>query len=177
MSAPARSERMRRTKQRDTEPEVALRHGLHRLGLRYRLHERGLPGEPDLVFPRHGVALFVHGCFWHRHACSAGRAPTSYVQFWNAKLTANVRRDRRHARELRALGWRVLTVWECELKGVSKLSHTVARVAGRILAVSSRQGGAPDVCGSREPSRDRPCIGASVYREGQDESFESRIIR
>lgn len=129
MSARDRSERMRRVKQRDTAPERALRHGLHRLGLRYRLGGRGLPGRPDLVFPKHGAAVFVHGCFWHHHLCRAGRLPASNIEFWTAKMAANVRRDRRKSDQLRALGWRVLAVWECQLSGDLKLARTVQRVA------------------------------------------------
>ena len=138
LSPQARSQRMRCIRQRDTRPEIALRHGLHRLGLRYRLHVSGLPGHPDVVFPKHGVALFVHGCFWHGHFCRAGRAPTSNVAFWTEKLAANVRRDRRKADQLRALGWKVLTVWECQLGCAEKLSRTVARVARRILEDTPR---------------------------------------
>lgn len=138
LSSQARSQRMSRIRQRDTWPEIALRHGLHRLGLRYRLHVSGLPGHPDLVFPKHGIALFVHGCFWHGHSCSAGRAPSSNVAFWTEKLATNVRRDRRKADQLRALGWKVLTVWECQLGSAEKLSRTVARTASWILEGSSR---------------------------------------
>lgn len=129
MSARDRSARMRLVKQRDTAPEQALRHGLHRLGLRYRLGGRGLPGRPDLVFPRHGAAVFVHGCFWHHHRCRAGRLPASNVEFWATKMATNMRRDRSTSDQLRALGWRVLTVWECQLSGRAKLARTVTRVA------------------------------------------------
>ena len=140
LSAAARSERMRRIKQRDTEPEIALRHGLHRMGLRYRLNGPGLPGRPDIVFPKYRVALFVHGCFWHRHSCRAGRPPVSNATYWESKLAANVRRDRRKASALRALGWCVLAVWECQLKGSARKARTVARVAARVRASPARGG-------------------------------------
>jgi DNA mismatch endonuclease (patch repair protein) len=136
MSARNRSERMRLVKRRDTAPELALRHGLHRLGLRYRLGGRGLPGRPDLVFSRHRAAVFVHGCFWHHHHCYAGRLPASNVEFWATKMAANVQRDRRKSDQLRALGWRVLTVWECQLSGQAKLAGTVTKVA-RWIEVSA----------------------------------------
>ncbi len=123
---------MARIRQRDTAPEIVLRHGLHRLGLRYRVNASGLPGRPDLLFPRHGVAVFVHGCFWHGHSCRAGRLPTSNVEYWTPKLAANAARDRRKADGLRRLGWRVITVWECQLKDADRASATVERVARRI---------------------------------------------
>lgn len=135
MSASDRRERMRAVKQRDTEPELALRRGLHRLGLRYRLHSEGLPGRPDLVFPRFGVAVFVHGCYWHGHSCRAGRLPTSNIEYWTAKIAANVQRDRRKTRQLRQLGWRVLVVWECEVSNAAKCAGTVRRVARRVIGV------------------------------------------
>jgi DNA mismatch endonuclease, patch repair protein len=136
MSASDRSERMRAVKQRDTEPELALRHGLHRLGLRYRLCGEGLPGRPDLVFPRFGVAVFVHGCFWHGHSCGAGRLPTSNAEYWATKIAANVQRDRRKTRQLRQLGWRVLVVWECKLSSAARRDDTIRRVAHRIAGAS-----------------------------------------
>jgi DNA mismatch endonuclease (patch repair protein) len=135
MSASDRRERMRSVKQRDTEPELALRRGLHRLGLRYRLSGGGLPGRPDLVLPRFRVAVFVHGCFWHGHSCRAGRLPTSNADYWAKKIDDNVKRDRRKTRQLRQLGWRVLVVWECELSSAAKRARTSLRVARRITRV------------------------------------------
>lgn len=112
-----RSERMSRIRSRDTKPELVLRRGLHRLGLRYRLDARDLPGRPDLVFPRHRAAVFVHGCFWHRHpGCSIATTPKSNTEFWMEKFARNMSRDDRAAQSLRALGWRVFTVWECDLR-------------------------------------------------------------
>lgn len=136
MSASDRRERMRAVKQRDTEPELTLRHGLHRLGLRYRLHGNGLPGRPDLVFPRFGVAVFVHGCFWHGHSCRAGRLPTSNAEYWTTKIAGNIQRDRRKTRQLRQLGWRVLVVWECELSSAAKRAGTIRRLGRRIAGLS-----------------------------------------
>ena len=100
----------------NTRPEVAVRRALHKAGLRFRLHRRDLPGTPDLVFPRYRTAVFVHGCFWHRHPqCKNARLPATNAEWWRTKLRANQRRDRRQRRELLAAGWRVLVVWECEV--------------------------------------------------------------
>ena len=100
---------------RDTAPEKQVRSVLHRGGYRFRLHSRRLPGHPDVVLPKYRTVVFVHGCFWHRHnGCRFAYAPKSRVAFWNAKFQSNVERDRRNARELRGLGWKVVTIWECE---------------------------------------------------------------
>jgi DNA mismatch endonuclease (patch repair protein) len=129
-----RSERMRRVRQSNTAPELALRRALHAQGLRYRLHPKQLPGRPDIVFPAARVALFVHGCFWHGHVCSAGRAPASNVDFWGPKLAANRERDARKEQQLRELGWTVLVVWECELKSTEGVARTAAVVAEQVSA-------------------------------------------
>jgi DNA mismatch endonuclease (patch repair protein) len=112
---------MRAVRQKDTRPELRLRRAIHAAGGRYRLHVRVLPGTPDLVFPRGGLAVFVHGCFWHGHDCRAGRPP---------KLDENRRRDARKIEELRDLGWRVEVVWECELKGAEGPEQVAKRLLG-----------------------------------------------
>ncbi len=125
----ARSERMSRIRGRDTKPELVLRKALHAAGFRYRLHAPGLPGRPDLVFPKWGAAVFVHGCFWHQHKnCRIANVPGSNTAFWQAKFQANKRRDARAIRALRAVGWRVAVVWECQLSGAKRTRMTVARV-------------------------------------------------
>jgi DNA mismatch endonuclease, patch repair protein len=111
-----RSRAMSRVKNKNTKPEVQVRSMLHRMGYRFRLHGRDLPGAPDIVLPRHRKAIFVHGCFWHNHDCRRGKRPNSRTDFWNAKLDANVERDRAKREVLEEQGWQVLTVWECELK-------------------------------------------------------------
>src|SRR5690349_15626025 len=108
---------MKRVRQRDTSLELRVRRGLHRRGLRYRLHDRELPGSPDLSFPSRRTAVFVHGCFWHGHDCRLGRRPTTNSSFWAAKAIANRERDERKEAALRADGWRVFVVWQCELTG------------------------------------------------------------
>lgn len=127
-----RSLRMASVRQADTAPELALRRGLHALGLRFRVNAKGLPGRPDIVLPKHRVAVFVHGCFWHGHACRAGRAPATNEAYWIDKLESNRERDRRQKIALRSAGWRVWTVWECQLKGIRVTRKTVRRVAARI---------------------------------------------
>lgn len=100
---------------RDTKPELIVRSYLHKAGLRFRLRSK-LPGKPDLVFPRFRTAVFVHGCFWHRHmGCKYAAVPATNRAFWSAKFSANVRRDKKVARVLQGLGWHVVVVWECQL--------------------------------------------------------------
>ena len=112
-----RSELMAGIRGRDTAPELAVRRIAHRMGLRFRLHRKDLPGRPDLVFPRHRLAVFVHGCFWHRHeGCRYASTPKSRIAFWTEKFAANVDRDARQEAALRTLGWRVLVIWQCETK-------------------------------------------------------------
>lgn len=126
---PARSAQMARVKGRDTKPEMRLRRRLHAAGLRYRLHAGELPGRPDIVFRKARLAIFVHGCFWHRHpGCHHARMPKSRLDFWGPKLAGNAERDRRHERELRAAGWTVLTVWECETRDTARLDEIVLEV-------------------------------------------------
>lgn len=106
--------RMARVRKTDTKPELAVCSLCHRLGYRFRLHYRRLPGTPDLVFPRLRKLIFVHGCFWHQHGCGLGPLPRSRLDYWVPKLERNESRDRRVRDELVRLGWRVLVVWECE---------------------------------------------------------------
>jgi DNA mismatch endonuclease (patch repair protein) len=101
----------------NTKPEISLRRAMHAAGFRYKLHVKDLPGKPDLVFPRYGAVVFVHGCFWHRHVgCRWTTSPSTNVDFWSAKFEQNVQRDRRSLEMLRKLGWRVALVWECALR-------------------------------------------------------------
>ena len=112
-----RSDLMSRIRGKDTKPEMRVRRLVHGMGYRYRLHAKGLPGRPDLVFRPRRKIIFVHGCFWHRHSgCSANRIPKTRADFWRAKLDRNVERDRRNDAALRADGWGVLVIWECETK-------------------------------------------------------------
>ncbi len=117
--SPATRKVMRANKGKDTKPEMIVRRLAHGMGYRYRLHRKGLPGKPDLVFGSRRKVIFVHGCFWHHHpdpGCKIARLPKSRLDFWLPKLDANRVRDDRDEKALENLGWRVLTVWECELK-------------------------------------------------------------
>lgn len=115
VDAATRSRMMSGIKGKNTKPELVVRRFLHRAGLRFRLHDKRLPGRPDIVLPRHCAIVHVHGCFWHQHSgCRFAYMPASNRAFWQSKLGANAERDRRKDEALRALGWRVFTVWECE---------------------------------------------------------------
>lgn len=120
---------MSRVKSSHTLPEIRVRSAAHSLGLRFRLHRRELPGRPDLIFPRHRVALFVHGCFWHRHAgCPKASTPKSRRRFWLQKFERNVARDAENVAMLRKLGWRVATIWECETRDPHWLVRRLRRI-------------------------------------------------
>ena len=120
---------MSRVRGRDTAPEMRVRRAAHAKGLRYRLHRGDLPGRPDMVFPGRRVAVFVHGCFWHRHPnCTKASTPKSNLAFWEEKFARNVERDRRVRSELESDGWTVLTVWECETKNPERLAAFVEKI-------------------------------------------------
>lgn len=112
---------MARVRGRNTRPEMIVRRLLHARGYRYRLHDRRLPGTPDLVFPGRRAVIQVHGCFWHGHSCHLFRAPATRVAFWAEKIERNRRRDREALRALQVLGWRTIIIWECALRGSGKL--------------------------------------------------------
>jgi DNA mismatch endonuclease, patch repair protein len=116
---------------KDTKPELRIRRALHSLGFRYRLHARDLPGKPDLVFRRYGAVVFINGCFWHQHDCHLFRWPGTRVDFWQEKIGKNVASDERNLKALESLGWRIATVWECALKGRTRLpdNHPVQLLA------------------------------------------------
>lgn len=112
-----RRHNMSRVRGRNTKPEMIVRRGLHARGLRFRLHDKNLPGRPDLVFPKYRAVVFVHGCFWHGHDCPMFRWPQTRKEFWNGKISRTMERDGIALLRLRGQGWRVLTVWECALRG------------------------------------------------------------
>jgi DNA mismatch endonuclease, patch repair protein len=117
---------MARIKSKNTGPERRVRSLLHRMGFRFRLHGRGLPGHPDVVLPKYGAVVFVHGCFWHRHeGCKYAYVPKTRKAFWMAKFEQNVTRDARVLSSLKALGWKVLVVWECELRDEARIAKRV----------------------------------------------------
>jgi DNA mismatch endonuclease (patch repair protein) len=123
---------MSRIKGRDTAPEKIVRSLLHREGFRFRLHSKKLPGKPDIVLPKWHTAIFVHGCFWHRHSgCSNCSMPKSNTEFWEIKFCGNIERDRRNVAKLHEAGWNVIVVWECELASPDKLRNRLANLLNR----------------------------------------------
>lgn len=118
ISPERRSALMSRIKGKDTKIELEVRRGLHALGFRYRLGGAGLPGRPDIVLPKYRTVVFVHGCFWHGHDCHLFRLPKTRTEFWKAKIDANRARDNQVAEQLKSLGWHVIDLWECSLRGV-----------------------------------------------------------
>jgi len=141
VSPERRSAMMARIGSKDTQPELRVRRMAHALGFRFRLHRRDLPGTPDLVFPKFRVALFVHGCYWHRHeGCSKAYTPKSRVDFWQEKFAANVERDARAAEKLRAMGWKPVVIWECETTDPARLAEIVEERIRRLGAAGPGQG-------------------------------------
>ena len=115
--SPQKSRMMSRIRTKGTSPERALRSALHSIGLRFRLHCKDLPGKPDIVLSKYKCVIFVHGCFWHHHeGCTKSAMPKTNIEFWQNKITANVRRDKANQDDMAKLGWKVLVVWECEIK-------------------------------------------------------------
>jgi DNA mismatch endonuclease (patch repair protein) len=117
-----RSANMRAIRSTGMKPELTVRSLVHKLGYRFRLHRKDLPGKPDLVFPARRKVIFVHGCFWHSHTCQMAHVPKSNLQYWLNKLEKNRARDALHIRELETLGWSVLILWECETKNEDAMS-------------------------------------------------------
>lgn len=120
LSKNRRSQLMAKVKQKNTEPEIIVRHFLFSKGFRYRINVKTMPGSPDIVLTKYKVVIFVHGCFWHGHSCHAGHLPTSNLDYWKAKIEANKERDSRKNDALEALGWKVITIWQCEIKTLEK---------------------------------------------------------
>ncbi|WP_083233320.1 very short patch repair endonuclease [Planctopirus hydrillae] len=122
-----RSWNMSRIRNRDTKPELIVRSLLHRMGYRFRLHRKDLPGKPDIVLPKYRTVIFVHGCFWHRHHnCRYASTPQSHTAFWNAKFATTIERDREVRRQLRKLAWHVIVVWECEITAEHSLQKKIS---------------------------------------------------
>lgn len=133
MPKEARSALMGRIRSKNSTPELLLRSELHRLGLRFRIHRKELPGTPDVVFVSARIAIFVHGCFWHQHSkCKLASSPRSNVDYWEKKLERNVRRDAEAINSLRNLGWEVLVVWECETRDKVQFKNVVEGIQARV---------------------------------------------
>ena len=134
------SARMRRIRKADTKPELLVRSLVHSMGFRYRLHRRGLPGTPDLVFPSRRKVIFVHGCFWHGHEnCPRGRLPRSRAKYWKRKIEANKLRDRRVEEKLASLGWRQLMIWDCRLRTQKAATASLPNALDEILEICSKR--------------------------------------
>lgn len=131
---------MQAVKSRDTKPEWIVRKALHRLGYRYRVHARDLPGKPDVVFRKRRKAIFVHGCFWHMHGCRIGQLPKSRLDYWVPKLERNRQRDREKQDLLAAQGWTILVIWQCETKDVAALEFRLQRFLGPPRFVAPSRG-------------------------------------
>ncbi len=120
---------MSRIRSKDTKPEIIVRSMLHKAGYRFRLHVKNLPGKPDIVLPKYKTVIFVHGCFWHRHkGCKYATTPSTNKKFWQEKFTRNIANDKKHQRELKKLGWKVIAVWSCELKTPDKIFRRLEKV-------------------------------------------------
>lgn len=121
VDAETRSRMMAGIRSKDTRPELLIRRALHRKGFRYRIHDRRLPGHPDIVFPSLRAVILVHGCFWHGHSCHLFKWPSTRIEFWKNKITRNSQKDLDTSQKLTVLGWRTLVIWECSIKGRSKI--------------------------------------------------------
>lgn len=128
LSIAERSRLMAKIRSKNTGPERTVRSLLHRAGYRFRIHVRSLPGTPDVVLPRHRLVVFVHGCFWHRHkGCKVATTPKSHRKFWSDKFARNVANDRKHVRQLRRLGWHVVTIWACQLRNPERVMAKIKK--------------------------------------------------
>lgn len=119
---------------KETKPEILVRSSLFRQGFRFRKNVKTLSGKPDIVLPKHETVIFVHGCFWHGHSCKRATKPASNVEFWQAKIRSNIDRDKRVKNELRKTGWRILTVWDCELKNKKAFDRTMKKLILKLKA-------------------------------------------
>ena len=118
-----RSYIMSQIKGKNTKPEILVRKFLHSQGVRFKIHDKNLPGKPDIVLPKYKTVIEIQGCFWHGHDCTKGSIPKSNRKFWETKLTRNIERDRENRRDLENMGWRVVTVWECELRDIEYFTN------------------------------------------------------
>ena len=136
ISEEKRSWNMSRIRGKDTKPEIIVRSMLHKMGYRFSLHRKDLPGTPDIVLPKYKTAIFVHGCFWHRHkGCKYAYTPKSRIKFWKNKFIETVKRDKQHLKQLKENGWEVFIVWECETKDMDKLKKIINKISQEINGV------------------------------------------
>jgi len=120
---------------KDTRPEVKVRKFLFSKGFRYRKNDKRFPGKPDIILPKYKTAIFVHGCFWHHHDnCRAAALPQTNYEFWKNKMETNIKRDRKNQKDLKKLGWKILVIWQCQIKNRALFEKTMKRIIKRILA-------------------------------------------
>nr|WP_276325698.1 DNA mismatch endonuclease Vsr [Mesorhizobium ciceri] len=140
LSSSSRSLMMSKVRSRDTVPEIRVRKLAHELGFRFRVHRRDLPGTPDLVFPRYKIAIFVHGCFWHRHpGCDRTSTPSTNIDFWLAKFERNQLRDAQAITSLESMGWQVHVIWECDTRTESRLRDILSAVLATGAILTSKK--------------------------------------
>jgi DNA mismatch endonuclease (patch repair protein) len=132
-SARKRSEIMSRIRSKNTKPELLIRRAIHRMGFRFRLHQTDLPGKPDIVLARYRTVIQVRGCFWHGHECATGHTPLSNKLYWGPKIGRNKARDRKNDASLRAMGWKVIEVWECACRGRDRLDTCVKQLEAQLI--------------------------------------------
>jgi DNA mismatch endonuclease, patch repair protein len=134
-NAAQRSYNMSRIKGKDTKPEMLVRRFLHANGFRYKLHDKSLPGKPDIVLPKYKTVIFVHGCFWHGHeGCKYFKVPKTRTEWWENKITGNILQDSKVSSLLTSIGWKIIILWECDLKA-SYISETLAKLPGKIISL------------------------------------------
>jgi DNA mismatch endonuclease (patch repair protein) len=157
-SKATRSYNMSRIRSRDTAPEKLVRSMVHKMGLRFRLFRPDLPGKPDLYLPRHQTVILVHGCFWHCHGCKVGgkMRPKTNTSYWSQKLQRNLQRDRENIKALKALGLRVVIIWECWTRNPVRLKNKLNRLLAAILRKASMAETAPFPMRSSHPGRNGP---------------------
>lgn len=160
-----RSRLMSKIRSKNTQPEIAVRSLLHRMGFRFGLHRRDLPGTPDIVLPRYGTVVFVHGCFWHGHSCKTSKMPKSRVSYWREKIAANRERDEKVCRKLRRMGWRVASVWECEIRRPEALARKLSAMVrdGRRFHKETNVSNSKTLAGKGEENRYARIVG-EVFR-------------
>lgn len=142
-SKPDRSEIMRRVHSRDTTPEIKVRSLLHRIGYRFRIYSRDLPGKPDIILPKYKTAIFVHGCFWHRHKdCKRATTPATRQEYWLLKFKRTVNRDKKYRQQLIEMGWKVIVIWECQTKDIEKLAKDLIEALPHVSSSKARTTGA-----------------------------------
>jgi len=171
LSKEQRSRNMSRIRSKDSAAEKAVRSILHRLGCRFRLHRRDLPGTPDIVLPKYRTALFVHGCFWHRHqGCKRSFVPSTRTEYWSRKFQANVERDRRNRADLMDMGWQVVVLWECETKDTTALTAHIKSLISHEFSEPFEQPTLPMAAEEAAEYRIERTRSASVVSGGIDET-------